>query len=94
MLLAGMEPQGARLLGPSTEHPRLTGLAIPLAKLHNDGNPAGRVVPFTPCQRPLPLRTADLLPLPVKRELDLREGKCDKAPLSLTLLVTKGCGFL
>ena len=27
-------------------------------------------------------------------QLDLREGKCDKTPLSLTLLVTKGCRFL
>src|SRR5262245_33397660 len=69
MLLAGMEPQVPRLLGPGTEGPRLTGLAIPLAKLHDDGDTAGGVVPFTPCRRPLPLRTPDLLPVPVNLEL-------------------------
>src|ERR1700741_2219962 len=69
MLLAGMEPQGARLLGPGTERPRLTGLTIPLTKLHDDGDTARRVVPFTPCPRPFSLRTSDLLVVPVNLEL-------------------------
>src|SRR5262244_428131 len=69
MLLAGMEPQVARLLGPGTERPRLTGLTIPLTKLHDDGDTAGRVVPFTPRRRPFSLRTPDLLVVPVNLEL-------------------------
>src|SRR6516162_8757562 len=69
MLLAGMEPQVARLLGPRTERPRLTGLTIPLTKLYDDGDTAGRVVPFTPRRRPFSLRTPDLLVVPVNREV-------------------------
>src|SRR5687767_711931 len=69
MLLVGMEPQVARLLGPGTERPRLTGLTIPLTQRHDAGDTAGRGVPFTPRRRPFSLRTPDLLVVPVNLAL-------------------------